>query len=221
MKLATLGYQNSWSYIWGDEHPFWSAMLWISTGAEVQTHVDRSNVHLTAQRKQGVETTPSSELDFGRPESLTTWWLVHVNMSSSTLHWYLIILLITWSLEKVEIQDQQNGLEEDCLQAISTDSQLSISATCQLVNPATWCRKPINTGGSSHSPNQGYHGPAYKVGWSSFFMEKSHYNPSDTPSFRSLVVKIPLKSPPATFFLNPSQPPSRCPRTTQGLRQCK
>ena len=34
-------------------------------------------------------------------------------------------------------------------------------------------------------------------------MEKSHYNPSDTPFFRSLVVKIPLKSPPATFFLEP------------------
>lgn len=47
MKLATLGYQNSWSYIWGDEHPFCSAMLWISTKAEAQTHVDRSNVHLT------------------------------------------------------------------------------------------------------------------------------------------------------------------------------
>ena len=56
-----------------------------------------------------------------------------MNMSSSTLHWYLIILLITWSLEKVETQDQQNGLEEDCLQAISTYSQV--------VNPATKPKK--------------------------------------------------------------------------------
>ena len=34
-------------------------------------------------------------------------------------------------------------------------------------------------------------------------MEKSRYDPSDTPFFRSLVVRIQLKSPPATFFLEP------------------